>query len=53
MRPTQEELKNYYQTHESDRLMFRNLNEAYIERWTPFFDNEVSVFYSAQQPLKS
>lgn len=32
MKPNKEELERYYRTHESERLIFRNLEEADIDR---------------------
>lgn len=43
MKPNEKELEGYYQTHESDRLKFRNIEEADIDLWTPFFKDEAAL----------
>jgi len=43
MKPSQQELDSYYQTHASERLIFRNLEDADVALWIPFFDDEESL----------
>lgn len=45
MKPNKEELERYYRTHESERLIFRNLEEADIDHWIPFFKDEEALAY--------
>ncbi|MCR9171186.1 MAG: hypothetical protein NXI10_01750 [bacterium] len=43
MRPNKEELEKYYQVHESERLLFRNLEKSDIDLWIPFFQDEETL----------
>lgn len=43
MLPNTEEYTKYYSDHESERLLFRNLEEADIDLWLPFFDDEENL----------
>ncbi len=43
MKPNQKVRDRYYGTHESERLTFRNMEEADVERWVPFFDDEANL----------
>lgn len=43
MQPNKQELEDYYRTHESERLVFRNADKNDVELWLPFFEDEVAL----------